>query len=208
MATTQQIIEQSEFYSQLSEKVKIKFLSRIENQLRKSRKINSSDAQSKLIDTLEITEENGKRIHAIVNNTLSFSWLAFLFSLFWAAYHKAPLAYVIVLAVFVPSWVLLFINYGGYLVFNDIVTKAGIGISVVYGMFGRSWIIGNEFAMIATEKYGIQMTPFPKWSYIGTGFSNPWIRVLVLFIFLTCLVAIEAVLVGYAGSDVPVTAST
>ena len=183
------ILDQCEFLNGLSEKKKHRFQEKLEVGLQTRRSAVAESSHSSLV----VDEVNVDQIKRTIQTTVSFSWLGFFFGFFWAVYHKIQFAYAGVLVLYVPAYILLFLNYDWYEAFNSIVTRiAPIAFGMTYGMYGRGWLIGDQFSIIAREEYQINSQTSPKWFYIGTGFGGGWTRVLVMVGFCLVLSFIEA----------------
>ena len=182
------VLDQCEFLNGLSEKKKHRFKEKLKGGLIKSIRLNPDQDLS----SVEVDEVNVEKIKRGIQTTVSFSWLGFFFTLFWAVYHKVQLAYAVMLLLYIPSYSLLFLDYDWYVNYGDFMIRiAPIGIGMAYGMYGRGWLIGDQFSIIASERYQIKSRALPKWFYFGTGFKVGWIRVLALVGFVLVLGSIE-----------------
>ena len=182
------VLDQCEFLNGLSEQKKHRFQEKLKARLKKPISLNPDQDLS----SVEVDEVNVEKIKSAIQSTVSFSWLGLFCTFFWAAYHKVQLAYAVMLLLYVPAYILLFLDYDWYEAFNTFASSiAPISIGVAYGMYGRGWLIGDQFAIIARERYQINSRASPKWFYIGTGFGGGWARVLAMVGFFLVLTGIE-----------------
>lgn len=187
--TVDLMLESSEFFAALNDKVKTKFKARLLKRL--NRQFDTVSALTSLADIV-VTEDNVLQLHKHISSIVSFSWLGLIFGPLWAAYHRIPFAVVIVAALFLVAWPVLVIDHGAYLELNRALSSASTATGVVFAMFGRSWRISHEITRYLEIRFPVQSlkTLSPVW-FLGTGFAAPWLRVLFLIGVIIVLLSIE-----------------
>jgi len=183
------MLESSEFFAALDDKIKAKFKARLLKRL--NRKLDTEFAPESLADIV-VTADNVFQLQKHISSIVSFSWLGLIFGPIWAAYHRIPFAVAIVVALFLVAWPVLMIDYAAYLELNRALSSASTATGVVFAMYGRSWLISHEITRYLAIRFPAQSvkTLSPVW-FVGTGFAAPWLRVLFLVGLIVVLAGIE-----------------
>jgi len=184
------MLESSEFFAALDDKIKAKFKARLLKRL--NGKSDAGFVTQSLADIV-VTADNVTQLQKHVSSVVSFSWLGLIFGPLWAAYHRIPFAVAIVVALFAVAWPVLMIDHGAYLELNRALSSVSTATGVVFGMYGRSWLISHEITRYLEIRFPAQSlkTLSPVW-LLGTGFTAPWLRVVFLIVLVAVLAGIEA----------------
>ncbi len=189
------LLESSEFFAALDDKLKTKFKTRLLKRLNK--KFDREFALASLAD-ISVTDENVNQLHKHISTIFCFSWLGLIFGPLWAAYHKVPFAVAIVASLFLVAWPVMVIDHGAYLELNRALSSASSATGVVFAMYGRSWLISHQISRYLEIRFPAQSvkTLSSVW-LLGTGITAPWLRVLFLIAVIAVLAGIEVGLETY-----------
>ena len=195
MLTVNDALESSPFFSSLDETLKDKFRHRLLKRL-KAKLVSLSDTQS--LADIEISTDNAFHIHKHISNTLSFSWLGLVFGPVWAAYMGIPYAVIVVSCLFLVTWPVLLVDHAMYLQVNEALSRGGIGVGVVFAMYGRSWLISHELAKYLEIKFPAQYVgQLSAFAMLGLGFRSPQVRMLFVITLIGVFTAIELTIEFY-----------
>ena len=178
------------FFCSLDDALRDRFRYRLLERL-KEKLVISSDTRS--LAEVEISTDNACHIHRHISNTLSFSWLGLIFGPVWAAYMGIPYAVITASCLFVVAWPVLLVDHAIYLQVNEaLVRVGGIGVGVIFAMYGRSWLISYEVAKYLTIKFPAQIIrQMSAVSLLGLGFQSPLVRMMFVITLIAVFTAIE-----------------
>jgi hypothetical protein len=114
---------------------------------------------------------------------LSFSWLGYFFGGVWGVYHKVPYTYFISLFPLFFFPILFLVDEGLTEIIVGIYFAGFVPVDfVILAVAGRTFLIGSQFSLVVEDELSLNVQRPSKWAYLGIGFSNPWIRVLMYFV--------------------------
>ena len=187
--SVEELLEQSEMFLSFDEVVQFKYRKKLLEQLNKRLSISPPKED---LSSILINNDNSKEFQRILNSISSFSWLGFFFNTAWATYKNVPMAYFLISLLFLPAWPFLFFDYDIYLTISGVLGFGGFALAALYGFNGRSLAISDEIARYLKFQNGFtNVSIMPPIMMVGSQISNPWIRVLALFLFTNVLVGIE-----------------